>query len=213
MEAMVKTVFNSSPGAVVILSTLLPNKNSDTNIEDINVQYRELVAKLLDEKYKIQLADVHDGFLTMDDIFDGTHPTRDGAEKMASVWYLAIEEVDKKGWLQEPSKDVDFSDVDGNQQCDKTFQSGESDPRSNVQFLCAGSGHIFDDGTYVHKSEEQPKGSLSRYSRRTEPFETRDRLYAAQIVNAHGGDRGGERDDSKQIPAAFYFLIRIFRKF
>lgn len=97
MEAMIRTVFNGSPGTTVILSTLLPNRDNDARMEVINQQYRNLVPKLEGEGFKIQLADMHDGFITINDIFDGIHPTFDGAKKMASVWYKAIDSADRKG--------------------------------------------------------------------------------------------------------------------
>ncbi|RYP60769.1 hypothetical protein DL771_010388 [Monosporascus sp. 5C6A] len=111
MEAMLKTVFDASPGVVVILSTLLPSRDHDARVTYINEQYRALVGKLLNDGYKIQLADMHDGYITLDEIWDGTHPTAEGALRMASVWDLAIQEVEKRGnWLQEPSSEVDFED-------------------------------------------------------------------------------------------------------
>lgn len=97
MEAMVRTVFAGSPGTVVILSTLLPNRDNDDKMVIINEQYRALIPKLQSQGFKIQLAEMHDGFITMNDIWDGIHPTFDGAKKMAASWYKAIAAVDKKG--------------------------------------------------------------------------------------------------------------------
>jgi lysophospholipase L1-like esterase len=54
MEALLKTIYNSSPGVVVILSTLLPNRNSNERIEYINQQYRALVTQFIMDGYKIQ---------------------------------------------------------------------------------------------------------------------------------------------------------------
>ncbi|RYP85137.1 hypothetical protein DL769_001041 [Monosporascus sp. CRB-8-3] len=192
MEAMLKTVFDSSPGVVVILSTLVPSRDHDAKVTYINEQYRALVRKFLNDGYKIQLADMHDGFITLDEIWDGTHPTAIGALRMASVWDLAIQEVEKRGdWLQEPSSEVDFED-DANNQCEKKFKSGESDPRSGQQVLYARSGQIHDDGTYEHESKF--RAMILALPRVNEPYERRTRLYAAQFVN-QGADRGGERDD------------------
>lgn len=97
MEAMIRTVFKGSPGTVVILSTLLPNKLYDDRMVYINEKYRSLVPKLQGQGFKIQLADMHDGFITMEDIHDTTHPTQGGARKMAAVWYQAIQQVEDKG--------------------------------------------------------------------------------------------------------------------
>jgi hypothetical protein len=92
--------------------------------------------------------------------------------------------------------DVDFKD-EPNNQCPKKWQSGASDPRSGWQILLALSGNIKDDGNFVHRSifRGQIRPLLAPRDP-NEPFETRDRVWFAQLVS-NGADRGGERDDCK----------------
>ncbi|KAH8170471.1 repeat domain in vibrio, colwellia, bradyrhizobium and shewanella domain-containing protein [Sarocladium implicatum] len=194
MEALLRTIYDKSPGAVVVLSTLIPSRDSDDKVMVVNSQFRNIAAKLLAESKKIELAEMHSGFITENELHtDGIHPNAEGAIRMASIWHKAIQAVEKRSdWLQKPSDDVDFKDdSDGDQTCEKKFQSGASDPRSGMQILYAKSGNIRDDGTYIHKSQErQPLGWVHERSR---GFNSR--FAAAQLVNSGGADRGGERDE------------------
>ncbi|KAH6718401.1 hypothetical protein BKA61DRAFT_653772 [Leptodontidium sp. MPI-SDFR-AT-0119] len=75
------------PGATVILSTLLPNKNANTNARAvaINEQIRTTVASHsagLNKRFAI--ADMNDGFITMTDLNDETYSLDSSYKKMAS---------------------------------------------------------------------------------------------------------------------------------
>ncbi|KAF5245738.1 hypothetical protein FANTH_7198 [Fusarium anthophilum] len=168
MEALLRTVFKLSPDIVVILSTLIPSRDRDTNVQYINRQYVNVANKLKLQGFKIELADMHTGFITTDMLnpADGTHPNYDGAERMASVWEEAIAQVAaRKDWLKEPSSDVNFKDDDtsSKQTCEKSPDSGASDPRSGEQVLYAKSADIQNDGTYKHSSTS--KGIIMKFFR------------------------------------------------
>ncbi|KAF5976214.1 putative carbohydrate esterase family 3 protein, partial [Fusarium bulbicola] len=199
MEALLRTVFKLSPDTVVILSTLIPSRDRDTNVQYFNRQYVNVANKLKLQGFKIELADMHTGFITTDMLnpADGTHPNYDGAQRMASVWEEAIAQVAaRKDWLKEPSSDVNFKDDDtsSKQTCEKSPDSGANDPRSGEQVLYAKSADIQNDGTYKHSSTS--KGIIMKFFRNpTAPTEKQSRVYAAQIVNAGNAQRGGERDD------------------
>ncbi|KAI1129345.1 carbohydrate esterase family 3 protein [Nemania abortiva] len=195
IKVLVRECFDLSPGVVVVLSTLLPNKNAPENVKTINGLYRNVVIDLLDEGLKIQLADMDDGFITPDLLIsDGTHPTIEGQRRMAAVWAQAIHEVDQKGdWLQEPSSDVGFSDKGGGSTCEKVYNSGAQDPRNGMQVLRGTSGEIKDDGNYIHRSE--PRGEVWRQNIYKHSGNGPPGVYSAQVVNLGGADRGGERDD------------------
>jgi lysophospholipase L1-like esterase len=188
MRDMIMECFIRVPGTVVILSTLIPNTQTPENFASINNQYRNVAAQLRAQGFHIILAEMNDGFITIDDIWDGTHPYLLGFEKMASVWTRAINEAEKEGWLVKPSDDVTFEDTSQGTSCNKVLNSGANDPRSGMQILTAGSALIYDDGPYVHSStalgvifsdEDYRSGSF----------------FLAQLVNLNNVDRGGERDD------------------
>lgn len=193
MEALLRSVFEKSPGVTILLSTLIPSRDHDDRVVYINSQFRGVIAKLQAEGAKVELADMHDGFVTKDMLVDdGIHPNYEGAFRMAAVWHTAIEALERRGnWLQEPSQEVDFDDdAAGDQKCEKKYQSGASDPRSGMQIFYAKSGNIKDDGTYRHSSIDKGRLGLIAGSVALR----KHRLFAAQLVT-QGADRGGERDE------------------
>ncbi|KAI1350842.1 hypothetical protein F5Y01DRAFT_315312 [Xylaria sp. FL0043] len=197
MRTLVQTCFDLSPGVVVLLSTLLPNTHAPDNVLEINRLYRDLVIELQAAGKKIELADMDDGFITLDHILPcGTHPTIEGQRRMAAVWGLAIQEIEERGdWFQAPSSNVSFSDSGNGTTCAKEYNSGAQDPRNGMQVLRGNSPLIVDDGDYVHRSTSRGKiwGASGYY-----PSPGSDQglgVYAAQAVNLGGADRGGELDD------------------
>lgn len=188
---MIMECFIRVPSIVVILSTLLPNPIAPGKVAEINKQYRNLASKLKNDDRHIILAEMDDGFITIDEIWDGTHPNLSGFRKMAAVWHRAINQADKEGWLQKPSSDVTFQDGTYGNTCPKVLGSGSSDPRSGMQILTANSGLIYDDGNYVHRSTEM--GIIHNHT----DSETNGGgdFFLAQLVNLQNVVRGGERDD------------------
>jgi len=106
MEAMITDLFNMSPRAVVILSTLLVNKNpaNERNVLAINQQFGALVPRLSDQGRRIILVDMHaaDSGPLLQDLVDETHPGDVGYAKMAGTWLWGLSQVNNLGWLQRP---------------------------------------------------------------------------------------------------------------
>lgn len=102
MEGMINNLFEDSPKATVILSTLIINlnANAEKNVKLINVQYKALADRLQGEGKHVVLADMHgaDG-PQKEDMHDDTHPDDEGHAKMAAIWYRALEEASDNGWL------------------------------------------------------------------------------------------------------------------
>lgn len=188
MRAMINYIFDTVPNVCVVLSTLIPNKSDQTNVDLINDQYRALSQELIDKGKQIVLVEFGDGWMTTDDLSDTTHPNDYGYKMMAAKWNQAIKQLHTKGWLSAPSNDVAFSDaVGGTTTCDKSFGSGNVDPRGRTQVLKALSPRIIDDGQYKHSSQAMGKIHEGWYA-------GDDTVWFAQLVN-NGADRGGERDD------------------
>ncbi|KAL4806753.1 SGNH hydrolase-type esterase domain-containing protein [Aspergillus unguis] len=98
---------------LVVLSTLLPsgNKAITKNSPSVNKQYRELVDKMRSEGVSIVLADMNppDGGwiqypkdFKLDGKLDDTHPGDEGYEKMALVWYMAIQKAAAQNLIKAP---------------------------------------------------------------------------------------------------------------
>lgn len=108
MEAMVKDIWQMSPRALVVLSTLLLNKDEDTErrVLNINGQYREVAERLRNrERRRIVLADMHkDDGPGPADLVDNTHPNDAGYRKMANVWLKGLVAGSDARLLQAPEE-------------------------------------------------------------------------------------------------------------
>ncbi|KAL1998767.1 hypothetical protein VTN02DRAFT_5599 [Thermoascus thermophilus] len=109
MNNLLSHLFDAIPGTTIILSTLLPNRLAPKRVAAINDQYRQLAAERRSAGDRLVLAEMDDGFLTIDDLKDGTHPTDEGYGKMAEVWWAAIRAAEAEGLLQKPA-DTGISD-------------------------------------------------------------------------------------------------------
>ena len=105
MLEMLEYLWDASPRGSIVLSTLLVNKKVDDCIKDVNEQSRELVEQQQARSKKVVIADMRgpDG-PDLDDLVDDIHPGDEGFEKMANVWFKAIEDAASRGWLEEPQE-------------------------------------------------------------------------------------------------------------
>lgn len=109
MGELIGLIYNRTDNtATVILSTLLPNKDTATqrNVDAINGMYVKLVTKFKAEKKRIVLAEMRgaDGPSLLTDFADNTHPNDKGYAKMAKIWLKALGEASKEGLLQKAIK-------------------------------------------------------------------------------------------------------------
>ena len=137
---------------------------------------------------KLMLAEMDDGFITLDDLGDETHPNDAGYKKMAAVWWAAFQEVERNGWLS-PPQDNGLTDSSSTTvyTCPKTLAIGTAPVK-----IQRGSGT--DDGPYTHSSQDQgvvwkaPFGVLKTDTNYGNNF------FFAQLVN-FGSPRGQEVDE------------------
>lgn len=201
MKELIETIFSEVPQAVVVLSTLLPHRDYQVNVDKINAEYRSLYDYYRGyvtrddhgnehTPFRVVLADMADGFIVPEDIHDGTHPTIEGNRKMAAVWDWAIDQANEKGWLSPPSESALFKDGDATTTCRKQFASGNQDVRSGRQVLYASNPVIHDDGTYKHASRPRTDREVSDLGRARGT-----RLWFAQLINVANAPKGGERDE------------------
>ncbi|KAH6632208.1 SGNH hydrolase-type esterase domain-containing protein [Chaetomium tenue] len=106
MEELVRGLWAASPRAVVVLSTLLVNRNveAEKNVRVINAQYVDLARRLREGgRKRLVLVDMHgpDGPTTAD-LADDTHPNDGGYRKMADIWFKGLVAASDAGWLQAP---------------------------------------------------------------------------------------------------------------
>ena len=106
MESMLIDLWNRSPRAVILLSTLIINRKPEIerNVITINAQYRALARRLRREGRHIVLVEMHcdPNAPTAHDMADTIHPNDSGYKKMADLWYRGMLEASGRGWLQPP---------------------------------------------------------------------------------------------------------------
>ena len=191
MKDMIDDIFAQVNGVTIILSTLLPNRDSTANnyVGIVNSGYRDLVSAYQASNKKVQLADMNTGFITVSDLPDGTHPVDAGYRKMAAVWDKALAEAAKKNWITDPINTGKPDDA--LRQCDP-----RPDGFSQATLTQRGSG--WDDGTYAHASTSMgvvTTDSISENSKTATAGRWLKNYHFAQLVNAGGADRGGETDE------------------
>ncbi|KAK7957072.1 uncharacterized protein PG986_006294 [Apiospora aurea] len=105
VAAMIDGIYTSSPGATVVLATVLANKDAaqDKCRVGVNAQYQTLAADMAAKKAKFVLVDMRapEGPTTAD-LSDSRHPNDAGYAKMAAVWLKGIQEAQAKGFLTAP---------------------------------------------------------------------------------------------------------------
>ncbi|KAJ6128170.1 hypothetical protein N7471_009387 [Penicillium samsonianum] len=101
MDSLLTYLFDNIPNTTIILSTLTYNGKKPQLATDISTQYLELAAKRRARKERLVVADMST-FIKWKQLVDKIHPTDAGYEEMASVWWAAIQQAEKEGFLSAP---------------------------------------------------------------------------------------------------------------
>ncbi|RSL86077.1 hypothetical protein CDV31_016454 [Fusarium ambrosium] len=102
MNNMLEFFWQANPSSVMILSTLLVNRDKDVNtrVMRANDQFRQLVELKTREGKKLVLADMDSSRgPQLDDLVDGTHPNDHGYKKMATIWFGAVQRACEKRFI------------------------------------------------------------------------------------------------------------------
>lgn len=106
VTAMINNIYAQSPGATVILTSILANKiaEQDACRVDINAQYATLATQLQQAGAKLVTVDMRSAAApTTSDLADTRHPNDVGYQKMANVWFAGIQEAISKGFVTAPA--------------------------------------------------------------------------------------------------------------
>lgn len=106
VTALINDVYARSPGATVVLTTILANKIAaqDACRVDVNKQYAALAASMTAQGAKLVLVDMRSPDApTTADLADTRHPNDAGYQKMANVWFPGIQEAITKGFITAPA--------------------------------------------------------------------------------------------------------------
>lgn len=182
-DSLLTFLYGAISNTTIIMSTLLPNTVEPDLVAEINEQYHDVYDNREAAGDRIVLADMYT-FLTTDDLQDGTHPTDYGYEKMASVWWSAIQTALNNNYLSAPI-DTGVSDFPNNT-CEQTYDSSSTDNYAQTQDETG-----TDDGNYVHTSQDM--GRLLDIASVAEDIYQGVNL--AQLVNVYGAYRENALDE------------------
>ncbi|KAJ5520741.1 Lipase GDSL [Penicillium fimorum] len=101
MDSLLTYLFDKIPNTTIILSTLTYNGKNTELGTDISMQYLKLAADRRAQNDRLVIADMGT-FIQWDQFVDKIHPTAAGYKEMASVWWAAIQEAEKEGFLKAP---------------------------------------------------------------------------------------------------------------
>ncbi|KAF2114469.1 SGNH hydrolase-type esterase domain-containing protein [Lophiotrema nucula] len=192
MKSLVDKLFTQIDGTTILLSTLLPNGN-DGGIKYVpvaNEGYRRLVLQYQAQGKKIALAEMNNGFITIDDInpADGTHPNNLGYKKMAAVWAATFNTVQQKGWITPPAE-LSGPDEGGND-CLPSPDNFEGPVQTQ-----AGMQPAYQDGPYAHSQTLRGNVSKTIFIAPKGDVSIINQFHFAQLVNLNGVEPGAETDE------------------
>ncbi|KAI1637549.1 SGNH hydrolase-type esterase domain-containing protein [Biscogniauxia mediterranea] len=141
MRDLINYLFDTSPRATVIMSTLMTNTVPDAErcILDVNIQIRKLASALEREGRPVVMAEMHseqglaDRPLPEDISPDGTHPYDAGYAMLADIFWKAILEADERGFFQPPEDNG--VPLDGNAERQEEMLAAQRKTEQEVQAL------------------------------------------------------------------------------
>ena len=94
LSALLDRITNTAPGADVFVAQLTPLSNSgqESAVRTFNAALPAIVQSKVNAGRRVHLVDMHSALSTAD-LIDGVHPTATGYDKMAAVWYSALQSV------------------------------------------------------------------------------------------------------------------------
>ncbi|NES37373.1 GDSL family lipase [Micromonospora sp. PPF5-17] len=94
LSTLIDHITNTAPAAEVFVAQLTPLANSgqESAVRTFNAAIPGIVQSKVNAGKHVHLVDMHSAVTTAD-LIDGIHPTANGYDKMAAVWYGALQAV------------------------------------------------------------------------------------------------------------------------
>jgi lysophospholipase L1-like esterase len=97
LEALVAEINAAAPGAQIVVASIPPmagtvapdNRDRSALVRQYNAAIRQRVAMMAQRGKPVAFADVN-AVLTLNDLYDGIHPTEAAHAKVAQVWFEAL---------------------------------------------------------------------------------------------------------------------------
>ncbi|WP_372444334.1 ricin-type beta-trefoil lectin domain protein [Micromonospora qiuiae] len=94
LSTLIDRITNTAPDADVFVAQIitLTNSNQAAAVRTFNAAIPGIVQSKVNAGKRVHLVNMHSA-LTTGDLIDGIHPTANGYDKMAAVWYAALQSV------------------------------------------------------------------------------------------------------------------------
>jgi lysophospholipase L1-like esterase len=94
LSTLIDRITNTAPAADVFVAQIIPlaNANQEAAVRTFNAAIPGIVQSKVNAGRHVHLVDMHSA-LTTADLIDGVHPTANGYDKMAAVWFNALRAV------------------------------------------------------------------------------------------------------------------------
>ncbi|WFE33468.1 cellulose binding domain-containing protein [Micromonospora sp. WMMD975] len=94
LSSLIDKITATAPDAEVFVAQLIPLSNSgqESAVRTFNAAIPGIVQSKVNAGKRVHLVDMHSA-LNTSDLIDGIHPTANGYDKMAAVWYNALRAV------------------------------------------------------------------------------------------------------------------------
>jgi lysophospholipase L1-like esterase len=92
LAALIDKITNNAPDAEVFVATIVPLSGADASVRAFNSAIPGIVQSRASAGRRVHLVDMFSA-LTTADLADGVHPNAGGYDKMAAVWFRALQSV------------------------------------------------------------------------------------------------------------------------
>ncbi len=141
MRALVDYLFEASPRATIIMSTIItsPWDNVEDCVKSANAQIRQVAIDLIREGKPVALAEMHHDQGLPDRVErkhigkDNMHPIDAGYFLMGDIFIESIQDVEEKGWLQAPVNNGIPYDGEAERHADETKSEKQSEEKPGEQ--------------------------------------------------------------------------------
>jgi lysophospholipase L1-like esterase len=95
LDQIIRILRADNPYVVILLAQLIPSNLRGTvmPIEDLNMRINGIAEEMSQPGSPVLLVNHYTGFSIETDTYDGVHPNKRGAEKMAARWFEALKPV------------------------------------------------------------------------------------------------------------------------
>ncbi|KAL8949205.1 MAG: hypothetical protein Q9222_004668 [Ikaeria aurantiellina] len=103
LGAMIDQLIATGPDAAILVAQIINNANAQTEalVQKYNNAIPGVVSQRANAGHKVMVVDMQS--VTAADLKDGLHPTDAGYQKMADIWFQAIQQASDKGWIKAPT--------------------------------------------------------------------------------------------------------------